>query len=284
MNAIKILKNIIMKKIKLFAISMIGMMVLITSCEDNEVIYDPLTGQDFAFFTITSSSLAVLIDESSVIEVELGVSTLSSSARTIALSIDPSSTADAQNYDIPTSVTIPANEYVTNLTVTGIDNTVETAAETIIIKMETVDGAAIAQNATHTISLFQVCPVAETAFTGNYLIEQTSAYVDGPTLEDGNVVQVINEGGTARSFQSSRYVWYCGTQMAFDFTLVCNDVIVPLQNTNCACDDFTDFFGPAAVPSTYDPNDDSVFFLTFADDVKGDCGPTQQTTYKFTKQ
>ncbi|MDB4304165.1 hypothetical protein N9934_05195 [Desulfosarcina sp.] len=273
-----------MKKIKIALLSSFVLLGLITSCEDNVVIYDPATGQTLAFFTETSSDLPVLINESTTVELELGVSTLSASDRTVVISIDPSSTAAAENYDIPSSAVIPANEYFGTISVTGVDNTVETTAETIILNIGTVEGTEVAGNATHTLSIFQVCPVAETAFTGDYLIEQTSPFIDGPTLQDGDVITIVNDGGTARSFLTSRYVLYCGTPMPFEFTLVCNSLIVPFQNTNCSCGNVVDWFGPADVPESYDPNDDSVFFLTFKDDIQSDCGPTAETTYKFTKQ
>ena len=78
---------------------------------------------------------------------------------------------------------------------------------------------------------------------------------------------------------------YCsGTFFEFNINLVCNEFVVPLNDTTCACGVFTDWWGPAIVNETYDVSDDSVLFVTFTDDVQGNCGSPAQTTYRFTKQ
>lgn len=130
-----------------------------------------------------------------------------------------------------------------------------------------------------------ICPVPETAFVGSYLIEEITDYVDGPTFDDGATVDVtVGDFSTERVFFTANYPDYCSTPNDFRFTLVCGTVTVPFQESNCVCGDGTDFFGPAEVPSMYDLADDSVFLLTFSNDTQTDCGPPQDTTYRFTKQ
>lgn len=130
-----------------------------------------------------------------------------------------------------------------------------------------------------------VCPVEETSFVGEYLIEEITPYVDGPTFDDGSVVTVeVGDFSTERVFFTANYPDYCSTPNAFRFALVCGTVEVPFQNSNCVCNSGADFFGPAEVPSTYDFTDDSVFLLTFSNDTQTDCGPPVDTTYRFTKQ
>jgi hypothetical protein len=130
-----------------------------------------------------------------------------------------------------------------------------------------------------------ICPVPETYLVGNYLIEEITPYVDGPTFEDGAIVEVfVGDFSTERYFLTYNYPDYCTTLNDFRFSLVCGTVVVPLQESNCACSSGADYFGPSDNPATYDINDDSVFYLTFENDVQSDCAPPEDTTYKFTKQ
>lgn len=271
-----------MKKI---AILLIGCFFFLTSCEETESpIYDQVNGQTLVSFNrINTSSVGVLPGQTVTTSVQLSVSKLSSSARTVAISIDDSSSSAAENYSIPASVTIPADSYFTTFDVTVTDNSLELTPSTIVIKLDSVDdGGAVTTN-THTISAFELAPL-----TGSYLIEQTSALIDGPTLSTGTVVEVSFVSSTRRSFMTSNYPNYCSTANEFVFDLVggiTGDIVVPAQNSNCPCTSGTNWFGPAGgTNSTYDLNDDSVFFITFADDVQEDCGAVADTTYKFTKQ
>lgn len=131
-----------------------------------------------------------------------------------------------------------------------------------------------------------ICPVPETFMVGNYLIEEITPYVDGPTFDDGSIVEVaVGEFSTERVFFTSNYPDYCTTPNDFRYTLVCGNILVPLQESNCACGDGSDYFGPPlGDTATYDLADDSVFFLTFGNDLQSDCVAPEDTTYKFTKQ
>jgi len=129
------------------------------------------------------------------------------------------------------------------------------------------------------------CPVPSTYFVGDYLIEQISAEVDGPTLSTGTVVSVeIGETSTARVFQTANYPNYCATLRPFVLDLICGTITVPSQNSGCACGDGADWFTDPEVPNTYDISDDSVFEITFTDDAQSNCSSPAQTTYRFTKQ
>lgn len=130
-----------------------------------------------------------------------------------------------------------------------------------------------------------ICPIPDTYLTGMYLLEEITPYVDGPTFDDGSVTEVfVGDFSTERFFLTSNYPDYCTTPNDFRFTLVCGTVVVPLQESNCACGSGADYFGPSDNPATYDLTDDSVFFLTFENDVQSDCAPPEDTTYKLTKQ
>ena len=131
-----------------------------------------------------------------------------------------------------------------------------------------------------------ICPVEETFMVGEYLIEEITPYVDGPTFDDGSVVEVtVGDFSTERVFFTSNYPDYCTTPNDFRYTLVCGNIIVPFQESNCACGSGADYFGPPlGDAATYDLSDDTVFFLTFGNDLQSDCVAPEDTTYKFTKQ
>lgn len=131
-----------------------------------------------------------------------------------------------------------------------------------------------------------ICPIEDTYMVGDYLIEEITDYVDGPTFDDGSIVTVkVGDFSTERFFFTSNYPDYCTTPNDFRYTLVCGDILVPLQESNCACGSGADYFGPPlGDPSTYDLADDSVFELTFGNDLQSDCVAPEDTTYRFTKQ
>ena len=131
-----------------------------------------------------------------------------------------------------------------------------------------------------------ICPVPETFMVGEYFIEEITPYVDGPTFDDMSIVTVkVGDFSTERFFFTSNYPDYCTTPNDFRFTLVCGNILVPLQESNCACGSGADYFGPPlGDPSTYDLADDSVFDLTFGNDLQSDCVAPEDTTYRFTKQ
>merc|ERR1712194_78734 len=94
----------------------------------------------------------------------------------------------------------------------------------------------------HTVNLYLVCPVPEGLYTGSYLIEQTSPYVDGPTLSDGTIVDVTAVDNDTRIFQSQNYPDYCGAFRDFTFNLVCGLITIDTQDTGCSCGDPSGWF------------------------------------------
>jgi hypothetical protein len=130
-----------------------------------------------------------------------------------------------------------------------------------------------------------VCNLENTAFVGEYLIEETTPYVDGPTFDDGSIVTVeIGDTDTERFFLTNNYPDYCSTLNDFRFLFVCGEIVIPTQESNCACSSGADFFGASDSPANYDATDDSVFFISFLNDTLNDCGAPVVTTYKLTKQ
>lgn len=273
--------------------------IFITSCNENQPpIYDSVNGQTLVYFANTSSSLAIEIDATGQNVIPINATTKSTVDRTVTVEVvAESTTADPQNYTYNASVVIPAGEYTGNLVVNGVDVTAETTPKTVVFKITSFsDSSAIISATKHSVSVFQFCPIDADKFIGNYLIVEQTPFVDGPTLSNNTVVEVKFVNPTRRVFSTKNYPNYCSPFRNFYFDLICNEVIIPKvtatgagttnpgQSSTCACTSGGLFFGPATTPSSYDPNNDSEFFLTFTNDVTGDCGPAVQTTYKFTKQ
>ncbi|AXG67903.1 hypothetical protein KORDIASMS9_00085 [Kordia sp. SMS9] len=270
---------------KKFAILFIGALFLLTSCEETESpIYDQGSQQTLVSWGSPSTSVGVFPGQTVNTTIEINASRQSTVERTVTISVsEESSSAAAENYIIPTSFTIPANTYFASFDVTITDASLGLTPSTIVLNLDTVDDGGNTTTNIHTISAFELAPL-----TGEYLIEQTSALIDGPTLATGTVVEVNYVSSTQRSFDTANYPNYCSTPNTFTFDLVggvTGEIVVPVQNSNCPCSSGANWFGPADGPNeTYDLNDDSVFFVTFADDVQEDCGAVADTTYRFTKQ
>lgn len=270
---------------RLFYLTLIAVAFTFTGCDVEGTLYDG--AQTLAYFNGTSATMEVELGGTNTTDVEIGVSTLSSVDRTLTLSVASSSTATAGMYSFPTSVTIPANEYFTTFTITGVDDGLTTAGATLVISIDGLDGGNAGTQSNFTLTLIEVCPVPSTMFVGDYLLEQLSPYTDGPTLSDGSVVTLTEDGGLSRSFQTQNFPQYCGSFGPFTFTLVCNETVVPSQDNRCSCGNGTDWFGAPrdGVNGTYDVTDDSVLTIRFVDDAFNNCGlGTNETEYRLTKQ
>ena len=257
------------------------------SCSVTEpAIYDGVNGQSLVYFGIENSNLAIEIGGTGEVVIPINVSTLSTEDRTVSVELLDVSTADPVNYSYSPTVLIPAGEYSADLVISGTDITAETTPETLVFKISNFSGAnAVLGSKNHEVSVFQFCPIPQDKFVGNYLIEETTPFVDGPTLSNNTVVAVQFVSQTQRKFSTKNYPNYCQPFMTFNFNLVCNEVIVPNgQRSTCGCTAAGLFFGPSIISSTYNVSDDSIFYITFSNDNTENCGPVSQTTYKFTKQ
>ncbi len=250
------------------------------SCEQDKVIFDE--SQTFVKFAQSSLDLPIIIDGTGSVEVMVSVSNISESERNIELDIVlEETTAEADSYTVGPLV-VPANSYSGILTIDGVDNNVTPEPKTLVVGVP--NNADFASDGNLTVSIFQVCPVDETLFTGMYLIEEIVAVPFGPGLQSGDVFE-ITANGLTRIFSTINFPNFCSVPIPFSFNLVCNEFVVPLQDTNCHCGDGTNYWGPSTVGNTvYDINDDSVFEVNFTNDVQSNCASPTQTTYRFTKQ
>ena len=265
----------------------------LVSCGDfEEVIYDGVNGQTLAFFQGSSSALEVEINSTNTTTVTVGVSTLSSSDRTITVSADAASTADPAMYSFSTSVTIPANEYFGDFTITGIDEGLTTDAKTLILNIE--DSAGITASAgSHTVSLVEICPIAATFAVGQYTIDFVSGGIGAagfaPALGTGIPVDVVvGASSTERRFNVKFYpsFGFANPPVDFSFNLVCGTTvtngIVDGQASGVGCGGSI-AFGPSSTPGSYTVGDDTTMTLIFLEDTEEICGSVATTTYTLTK-
>lgn len=277
-----------MKKI---AILFIGALFMFTSCEETQSpIYDG--SQTLAYFNGTSSTLEVEINDTNTIDLSVGVSTLSSAARTVNISVDiDNTTATSGMYTFPTTVTIPANEFFGTFTVTGIDDGLTTAGVTLSLKIDSVDGG-VGSSRVHTVRLVEICPIAATFATGMYTLDFVSGGIGAagfaPALGNGIIVELV--GGTAsteRVFNVKCYpsFGFANPPADFSFSLVCgttvaNGIVAPgVSGVGCGG---SIAFGPSGA-GTYNTADDTNMTLIFAEDTAEICGSVATTTYTLTK-
>ena len=279
-----------MKKI----IYLLSLVLIISSCDD----FSPGTfdgQQTFVYFDDTSVNLDVVIDATGTATVQLNTTTLSSNDRTVSLGLLPESTADPENYQIPSfNVVIPAGEYFGEFIINGIDNSVETTPELLFFNIDNAGSDAVFTDDILQVSVRQICPIADGAFTGPYLLEQlTPIHPDNGVLSfENQVLDVVVDGGpTERSFTA---VWIEGLGIGqgpatVPFDLSCNEVLITSNSigTSLTCGGGTITLGVPAQNGVYDGADDSVFTLWLAEYVAdGGCGvsPPLQTEFQFTKQ
>ncbi|MCH2194131.1 hypothetical protein [Kordia sp.] len=279
-----------MKKIAIF---FMGALFLLTSCEETESpIYDG--SQTLAYFNGTSSTLEVEINDSNTIDIEVGASTISSSDRTVSISVDTdNTTADAAIYSFPSTVTIPAGEYFTNLTVTAVDNGLTTTPETLSLKIDSIDGGGVGSSITHTVSIVEICPIASTFAVGDYTLNFVSGGIGAagfaPALGTGITVTLApGTASTERIFNVKCYpsFGFANAPADFSFSLVCGTTvangIVDGQISGVGCGGSI-AFGPAPTPGTYTVGDDTNMTLIFAEDTAEICGSVATTSYTLTK-
>jgi hypothetical protein len=279
-----------MKKI----VAIFAFALVLFSCSENKsALYSgSVNSPGLLYFEKATSRLDIVMDGEGRVEIPINFSSLSSEDRTVNIEILDTSTADPLNYSMPSSVVVPANEFSAPLVIEGVDVTAETAPTLLILKISSYTGGLdnISISSTvHEVRVAQSCPIDPTKFIGEYLIEETTPFVDGPTLNHNSVIELKhlnpNSPSTERKFATQNYPNYCAPTRDFFFDLQCGEVIVRAnQASTCTCSADGLFFGPAITPETFDPEDDSVFYLTFTNDVTGDCSDAVQTTYKFTKQ
>lgn len=285
---------------KIFAI--LSLILVLSSCDDTE----PARfggEQTLVYFPQSTANLDVVIDDVGELQLQINTTTLSDSDRTVTVEIvnedldgdgNPETTVDPENFDLPSNTaTIPAGEFFGFITIKGIDNSVETTPELLVLRITDAQGAII-NDAPVEVRVRQICPIPEGSFTGPYLLEQTTPIhpANGVPSFETQVVDVFQNGGsTERAFTA---VWLEGAGIGqppstIPFDLSCNNILVTSDSigTGLTCGDGPITLGSASQTGNYDPTDDSSFTLIISEYIlDGGCGvaPPLVTEFNLTKQ
>jgi len=278
----------------LLAIAVVGF----TACDDREeIIYDGnnTSNQALIGFSKESYNLEIEKDATGTLNIPIYSSALRNSDRTFNINIvvgDDTTTADPSTYNLPATVTIPANEYQGNLIIEGTDNGVETTPEILTIELEGVNATDASSLITSTINIYEVCPIPADFLVGSYTIADGTATVgpgnDSANFDTATVNISVGETPTSRVFSA---VVLPGIGGANDITLslVCGEFVLGNVNPGISCGDdipyiYTKATDGGFVNSTYDLNQsDDSFLITYTEDLEGSCGGPFESTFQLTK-
>lgn len=156
---------------KKLSIILILFSAIFISCEPEYPMYDNVGGQSFLRFEASTADLPIPRTGEETIQIPISVSTISSTDRTVTVSVvQDETTLDAANFSFTNEVTIPANSYTGMLEVTGTNvNLVIGEVETITFK---IDGLAAgdfnASSGTVRVNAFLSCEFVPSEFVGTY--------------------------------------------------------------------------------------------------------------------
>ncbi|NKI31857.1 hypothetical protein [Croceivirga thetidis] len=284
-----------MKKQLLLAVLAISALLL-NSCdyEEDLVIFDNESGQTYVKFAQSVIDLPVVFDSSAEIMIPVQVTTISSSDRTVNISVINSGAegaATSDQFNVSNSVTIPANSYEGMLSFTGIDAGIEIGeTKTVSLQIDGINGSSDAnvESTPTVISMFQVCPVEEDFFIGDYELTTTAPGIFGTVIFPQGTV-TISQGASspdARVFTAQIYP-DLGTfgDIDFNFTLVCGTVVVAGgQVTGVGCAGSSTTIGPSNATGSYTAGDDSTITIDLADDEGGaSCGSQANAQFVLTR-
>lgn len=141
-----------MKKIKLIAYLFIAICTL-NSCTDE---VEPLD-TNYVTFESDSYSFGVDIDSENTNTIKVYAGSIIATDRTVGIAIiSEATTVDSAAYTVPTSVIIPANSNVGEISITVSDLNISSDGETLTIGLESKEGLYVGANMT--LSVRQVCP------------------------------------------------------------------------------------------------------------------------------
>jgi hypothetical protein len=179
-----------MKNIKLIAYLFIAICTL-NSCTDEA---EP-KGTNFVTFESDSYSFGVDIDGENTNGIKVYAGSIMTTARTFDLSIiTEATTLDAAAYAAPTSVTIPANSNVGEISMTISDVNISPAGETLTMALVSKDGVFVGGNIT--LNVKQVCPTNPGTLQIAFDLYPEEVYWDIKDA-DGTIVATSNPAGLA---------------------------------------------------------------------------------------
>lgn len=196
-----------MKKLFLF-LSALSVFTFVSCSEEDGS--GPSVGVEAVQFVRTAANFPVYDDfASSYVDVEVGVTTKSGSARTFTVGVDTdNSTATSSQYMLESNiVTIPANSYVGTVRVYGYYDQIAPGTEVdLILTLSDADTRVVTGKSTHTLTMFQACatnPVTLTISFDGYASEITWQ------LYDSSNNLIAEDPGTYSDGLSSYFEEFC---------------------------------------------------------------------------
>lgn len=183
-----------MKKNRIIAILMIAVTTLFISCgEFEEVIYDVDNGQTLAKFSGSGGALPVKETEVSSKIINIEVSTVSSSDRTLSVVLDNEMTTATGNQYTLSDFVIPAGEYIGSGSVTGVFSELpELGSVEVVLNLSAGQGVDVVENGTYKVTLERFCEFDITEFYGTYDVVEDGSFNYQVTATAGPVEGTIS--------------------------------------------------------------------------------------------
>lgn len=145
---------------------------VLVSCEEELLVYDNVSAQSFVQLAASAVDLPVPLEGEETISVPISISTISSSERTVTVSVvEEGTTLDPANYTF-TDVIIPANSYSGSFQVTGTNaSLVIGEVEAVVFKLDALStGDFNLSSGTVSVRAFLSCDYEPMQFVGSYAV------------------------------------------------------------------------------------------------------------------
>ena len=148
----------------------------------------------------------------------------------------------------------------------------ETNYETVNVTPNIINSAGTT-SFTVAFNAFVACPVPDGFALGNYLLEQISGpddpFFGNPYRWETGVVTLAQVSPIERSFRGTYFTF---ENRAFNFLLICGNVLVGTTGSGIGCSALGISWTGATPPGYYDESDDSEIIIKVLENIDGDCG------------
>jgi hypothetical protein len=270
-------------------LSLVFVLTVSVSCDRDQGDTDYLNNREnIIFFSNNVGVLLVEEDAANTFSITVGAAAVASSNLAYTITVDPSSTAvEGVDFNMPNSTTsFNAGELTSAFEIEAEFENAITTGKTIIFNLTSTDqNLNVSSNNKFTLDLIKLCPITA-PFVGDYQLSIiANGIFDTPTFTPGVVTLSVGVLPTDRVFSAAPYPAFgVFPPIDFNFSLICSNIIVPGgQLTFVGCGSSTTL-GPQELLGSFDPDDDSVFTISLADDEGGaSCGAQADATIMLTK-
>lgn len=229
------------------------LIVTLSSCDEDTVIFNGTDSDALAAFSSSTGSFPV-VDETSTTTVVVNVSDLSPNDRTIVISVDSTSTILPAEYEIVAStLVVPANSYQGEIQIKGnFEALPDGIAKKLNLKLESV-GDAFVSPSLFSLSIFKSCQIDLTGFPLTYNVEVYAFGEQAPSHVQTLTVLTTGENTfRATSMWGPNFVAWATNDPSYEgqFLYPAN-IVINCDNTVDVITTGTQFLGGSG---TYDPS------------------------------